>query len=90
MGVRPEEFRDTMAALLLGLNIMGAIALVVAGGRAELPELWILAVLVWMVVVGRSAGRILFGRFDHRSFRVAGLGLIVVSGAASIVAGLVA
>ncbi len=90
MGVRPEEFRDTMAALLLGLNIMGAIALVIAGGRADLPELWVLGVLIWMVVVGRSGGRILFDRFDQRSFRVAGLGLIVVSGAASIVAGLVA
>ncbi len=88
-GVRPEEFRDTMAALLLGLNVMGAIALVAADGRAELPNLAILAVLVWMVVVGRSAGRILFDRFDQHSFRVAGLGLIVVSGLASIVAGVV-
>ena len=89
-GARPEEFRDTMAAQLLGLNIMGAIALVLAGGRAELPELWVLAVLLSMVVVGRSAGRVLFDRFDHRTFRVAGLGLIVVSGVASIVAGVLA
>ena len=86
-GTRPEPFRDTMAALLLGLNIMGAIALVAADGRAELPSIAILAVLIWMVVLGRSAGRILFDRFDHHSFRVAGLGLIVVSGIASIVAG---
>jgi uncharacterized membrane protein YfcA len=89
-GIRPEAFRDTMAGLLLGLNIMGAIALVLADGRAELPDLAILAVLAWMVVVGRSAGRLFFDRFDPRSFRVAGLGLIVVSGIASIVAGLVA
>jgi uncharacterized membrane protein YfcA len=89
-GIRPEPFRDTMAALLLGLNIMGVIALVAADGRAELPDLAILVVLVWMVVVGRSAGRILFERFDHHSFRVAGLGLIVVSGIASVVAGVAA
>ena len=89
-GVRPEPFRDTMAALLLGLNIMGAIALVAADGRAELPNLAILAVLIGMVVVGRSAGRLLFNRFDPHSFRVAGLGLIVVSGLASIVAGIAA
>jgi uncharacterized membrane protein YfcA len=87
-GVKPEAFRDTMAALLLGLNVMGAIALLLAGGRAELPDLAILAVLAGMVVVGRSAGRILFDRFDHNTFRVAGLTLIVVSGVASIVAGL--
>jgi uncharacterized protein len=89
-GARPEEFRDTMAAQLLGLNILGAIALVLAGGRAELPELWVLAVLLWTVVAGRSAGRILFDRFDHHTFRVAGLALIVVSGLASIVAGIAA
>ena len=88
IGARPEPFRDTMAALLLGLNIMGAIALALAGGRAELPELWVLAVFIWMVFIGRSAGRILFDRFDHHSFRVAGLALIVVSGVASIVAGI--
>jgi uncharacterized protein len=89
-GARPEEFRDTMAALLLGLNIMGAIALAAADGRAELPDLAILAVLIGMVMAGRAAGRLLFGRFDHHTFRVAGLGLIVASGIASIFAGLAA
>ena len=89
-GVRPEPFRDTMAAMLLGLNVMGVVALVVADNRAELPEPAILAILVAMVVAGRPAGRAVFDRFDHHSFRVAGLGLIVVSGLASIVAGLAA
>lgn len=87
-GVRPEPFRDTMAAMLLGLNVMGAVALVAADNRAELPEPAILALLVAMVAVGRPAGRVLFSRFDHHSFRIAGLALIVVSGLASIVAGL--
>jgi len=89
-GVRPEPFRDTMAALLLGLNVMGVAALVVADNRAELPEPAILALLVAMVAAGRPAGRAVFDRFDHHSFRVAGLALIVVSGLASIVAGLAA
>lgn len=88
-GARPEAFRDTMAAILLGLNVMGAVALAFAGGRAELPDLAILAVLIGMVVVGRSAGRILFDRIDPHTFVVAGLGLIVISGLASIVAGAV-
>jgi uncharacterized membrane protein YfcA len=90
MGARPEQFRDTMAALLLGLNIMGAVALILADNRAELPGLAIFSVLVGMVVLGRFAGRILFDRFDHHSFRVAGLTLIVVSGIASIAAGVAA
>ncbi len=89
-GVRPEPFRDTMAALLLGLNVMGGIALVLADGGAELPNLAILAALAWMVVVGRSGGRIIFDRFDHHTFQVAGLALIVISGTASIVAGVAA
>ena len=90
IGLRPAAFRDTMAALLLGLNLMGATALVLAGGRAELPNLAILGGLVGVVAVGRWAGRHAFDRFDPRSFRATGLALIVVSGLASIVAGLVA
>ena len=87
-GATPEEFRDTMAALLLGLNILGAIALVVAGDRAELPEAGILALLVAAIVLGRSIGRLVFDRFDAESFRLAGLGLIVASGLGSIAAGI--
>ncbi len=86
-GAPPEPFRDTMAALLLSLNIMGAIALVLAGGRAELPDPGILAALVALVAIGRPAGRALFDRLDPDSFRIAGLWLIVASGVASIVAG---
>ncbi len=88
-GVRPEPFRDTMAALLLGLNIMGADRARRRGQPGGVARAWrSLRSSSWMVVVGRLGGRILFDRFDHHSFRVAGLGLIVVSGVASIVAGL--
>lgn len=89
-GATPEEFRDTMAALLLGLNLMGAFALVVAGNRAELPEAATLALLVAMVVVGRFVGRLVFDRMDAESFRLAGLALIVASGLGSIAAGILA
>jgi len=87
-GATPEEFRDTMAALLLGLNILGAIALVVAGNRAELPDVGILALLVGVIVLGRFVGRLVFDRLDAESFRLAGLGLIVASGLGSIAAGI--
>ena len=89
-GATPEEFRDTMAALLLGLNLMGAFALVVAGNRAELPEAATLALLVAVVVVGRFVGRLVFDRMDAESFRLAGLALIVASGLGSIAAGILA
>ena len=58
-----------MAALLLGLNILGAIALVVAGGRAELPEVAVLALLVGVVALGRIVGRLIFDRLDADAFR---------------------
>ena len=89
-GTRPEPFRDTMAALLLALNVMGAIGLVLADGRAELPDLGTLAVLIAIVAIARPAGRTLFERCDPPSFRVAGLALIVASGAASIAGGALA
>ncbi len=87
-GATPAEFRDTMAALLLGLNIMGAIALAAAGGRAELPGAWILILLVSVVVLGGFLGRLIFDRLDHGAFRTAGLTLIVASGLGSIAAGI--
>ena len=87
-GASPEEFRDTMAALLLGLNILGAIALVAAGGRAELPDGALLALLIAVIALGRVVGRLIFDRLDADSFRRAGLLLIVASGLGSIAAGL--
>lgn len=87
-GAGPEEFRDTMAALLLALNIMGAIALALAGGRAELPGAAIMALLVALVALGRFVGRLVFERLDAESFRLAGLALIVAAGLGSIAAGL--
>jgi len=88
VGASPEEFRDTMAALLLGLNILGAIALVAAGGRAELPDVSLLALLVLVIALGRIFGRLIFDRLEADSFRRAGLVLIVASGIGSIAAGL--
>ena len=87
-GVEPEEFRDTMAAMFLGLNILGAIALVAAGGRAELPDAGFLGLLAAAVALGRPIGRLIFERLDPDSFRVAGLVLITLTGIASIAAGL--
>ena len=87
-GASPEEFRDTMAALFLGLNVMGAIALILADGRAELPDARILVLLVVVVVLGRYLGRLIFERLDADSFRLAGLVLIMASALGSIAAGL--
>jgi uncharacterized membrane protein YfcA len=86
-GATPREFRDSMAAMLLGLNIMGGVALVLAGNRAVLPGLAALGILVGCVVAGGAAGRRIFDRLDPQAFRVGGLTLIVASALASIAAG---
>lgn len=86
-GARPEEFRDTMAALLLALNILGAGALLISGEDLDLPGLAVFALLAALVVAARPGGRFIFDHLDERVFRVAGLALIAISGVASIVAG---
>jgi uncharacterized membrane protein YfcA len=87
-GSRPEEFRDTMAALLLGLNILGALALVLGGAKVELPVAGVVAILIAVIVAGRALGRLIFNRLDADSFRTVGSFLIVASGLASVAAGL--
>ena len=79
-----------MAAMLLGLNVMGAIALILAGERAELPGVGALWILVSCVVAGGVVGRRIFDRLDPDAFRTAGYLLIVVSAVGSIAAGFAA
>jgi len=90
VGTTPERFRDSMAAMLLGLNVMGAIALILAEGRAELPGVGALWILGSCVVAGGVVGRRIFDRLDPDAFRTAGYLLIVVSAVGSIAAGFAA
>jgi uncharacterized membrane protein YfcA len=84
--LRPAEFRATLAAAFLALNIAGWAVLVVAGdAMAELGEL---VVLLGMVVAGHVLGAIAFRRLDHDRFYRLVLVLVLVTGAASVVAGL--
>ena len=84
--VAPAEMRDTLAALFLALNLLGAAVLTASGrvGQALRPE--VLLVLLAAAVVGHAAGRRLFHLLDVRRFRVAGLTLSALAGVASIVA----
>jgi len=84
--LRPAEFRATLAAAFLALNITGWTVLAVAGdATAELGEL---LVLLGMVVAGHVLGAIAFRRLDHDRFYRLVLVLVLVTGAASVVAGL--
>ena len=85
-GLRPAEFRATLAAAFLGLDIVGWLVLVVAGeATADLGEL---ALLLALVVAGYALGALAFRRLDHERFYRVVLALVLVTGAASVVAGL--
>jgi uncharacterized membrane protein YfcA len=88
IGASPPEVRDSLGAAFLLLNALGALALL-APGSAELRlDGTTVAILLGVTVCGQVAGRALFARLDAVRFRAVGLALVVLTGLASIVAGL--
>ena len=86
-GVRPEEFRASLAASFLALNLAGGlILLAVEGGGAF--DAGAVAVLFVLVVAGYAVGAVAFRRLDREKFFNLVLGLVALTGAASVVAGL--
>jgi uncharacterized protein len=89
LGVAPAEFRDTIAALFLALDVAGTLALLAISPESlALPGVVALLVLLLLVALGRTVGRAIFERLNAESFRIAVLCLIVANAFASIVAGL--
>lgn len=88
-GATPVEFRDTIAALFLALDVAGAVAFVaIAADEVLLPDAVPFAILMALVIVFRPAGRAIFERMDAAAFKVAVFTLISATAVASIVAGL--
>lgn len=87
-GASREAFRDTITAMFLSLNVLGATALLVSGESVSLPSAAAFALFVALVILGRLAGRWVFERLDEERFRAVGLALIVVTALASITAGI--
>jgi hypothetical protein len=86
-GVRPAEFRATLAASFLALSVAGGALFLVAEGTAGL-DLGLLPLLLVLVVAGYFLGAVAFQRSDHERFFVLALGLVVLTGAGSALAGL--
>jgi len=86
-GLPPVEMRATLAALFLVLNLAGGAVLLVAAGADRAVSLDVLLPLGGLVVVGYLAGARAFERLDRRRFSLALLGLVTVTGIASVVAG---
>jgi uncharacterized protein len=86
-GVRPEEFRASLAASFLALNLAGGIVLVAAEGSGTF-DAGAVAVLLALVVAGYAVGAVGFRRLDRERFFNLVLVLVAITGAASVVAGL--
>jgi len=77
--------RDSLTACFLGLNVMGALALLVTGTTGAVPGALLLAILVPVVAIGQIAGRPLFHALaDTDAFEPTVTAILLVS----IVAGL--
>jgi uncharacterized protein len=87
-GVRPEEFRASLAASFLVLNVAGGVVLLAAEGSGAFDAAAV-AVLLALVVAGYAVGAVGFRRLDRERFFNLVLVLVALTGAASVVAGLV-
>lgn len=91
VGATSGEIRDSLAACFALLGVLSALVLLGAGrldlGPVTVP--WML-LLIFLVAVGRPAGRKAFLRLHPDRFRTAGLALAVIAGLASMVAGVTA
>ena len=86
-GVRPEEFRASLAASFLALNLAGGAILLAAEGSDAFDAVAV-ALLLVLVVAGYVVGAVAFRRLDHDRFFKLVLVLVALTGAASVVAGL--
>jgi uncharacterized protein len=86
-GVRPEEFRASLAASFLALNLVGGVVLLAAEGTGAF-DAGAVAVLLALVVAGYALGALAFRRLDRARFFKLVLVLVALTGVASVVAGL--
>lgn len=91
LGADPHETRDSLAAAFLLYTPLSVVALA-AGGRLGFGDVEAVEVagLVVSVLIGRVLGRALFLRLSESTFRAAGIGLALLAGVGSLVAGLLA
>jgi uncharacterized protein len=84
---RPEEFRASLAATFLALNLTGGAVLLGAEGSASL-DAGTVAPLLGLVIAGYALGAMAFRRLNRERFYVLVLALVAGTGGASVLAGL--
>jgi len=83
----PAQFRASLAASFLALNLAGGVVLLAAEGSGSL-EAGTIAPLLALVAVGYGLGAVAFRRLDRERFYTVVLALVAGTGMASVVAGL--
>jgi uncharacterized protein len=86
-GASPEEFRASLAATFVALDLTGGALLAVAEGSGSIKPGTVGPLLV-LVVVGYALGALAFRRLNRERFYTLVLVLVACTGVASIVAGL--
>jgi uncharacterized membrane protein YfcA len=85
LGAPPARVRDTLTACLLGLAVIGGIALA-ATGTPALPDAWVLLAFVPLVAIGHLAGRRVFAHLAEGEHFELTLNVLLM---VAVVAGLV-
>jgi uncharacterized membrane protein YfcA len=86
-GASPDEFRASLAATFLALDLTGGALLLVAQGSGSIKP-GTVGPLLGLVVAGYALGALAFRRLNRERFYTLVLALVACTGAASIVAGL--
>jgi uncharacterized protein len=86
-GVHPEEFRASLAASFLALNLTGGTVLLAAEGSGAL-DADVVGPLLALVLAGYGLGAVAFRRLDPERFFTVVLVLVACTGLASLAAGL--
>ena len=86
-GATPAQLRDSLTAVFLALNALGALTLSLFGQEHPKFALPTIAVLLVLTAVGHWIGRRVFERADAERFDRVGTALILLAGLASIVIG---
>jgi uncharacterized protein len=85
VGAPPARVRDTLTTCLLGLSVIGGVALAVTGTPA-LPDAWVIVAFVPLVAIGHLAGRRVFSHLAERGHFELVLNVVLL---AAVIAGLV-
>lgn len=85
-GKPPAELRQSLAVCFLVLNVVGGAMVLAVGGTGAIRP-GVLLPFLGLVVVGHVLGASVFRRLAGWRFSIVALGLVLVTGTASLVAG---